>query len=351
MAATETSRLGPQTRRRHARARALAAAVVALASLGAAAAPPPATADEPDLVVGVTRYFGADRLETAIAVSQELYPVAGSASAVVLARADDFADALAGTPLAVAVNGPTLLTPTGALDHRTRAELGRVLPTGGTVHVLGGPTAVGEAVTDDLLDHGYAVERLAGTDRYDTAVMIAEALGAPDTVLIARGEAFPDAVAAGAAAAAADGAVLLTTDDASHPATDAYLARHNPTVRVAVGGPAARAYPGAEAVVGTHRWETARLVAERFFDRPTAIGIARSDAFPDALTGGVMAGNRGAPLLLTEPTRLSADAVAYLCGNVGTTTLVDVFGGRGAISSAVLATVAGRATGAGCPTG
>lgn len=47
----------------------------------------------------------------------------GTAGAVVLTRADQFPDALAGTPLAVALKAPLLLTGSDALDPRTEAEL------------------------------------------------------------------------------------------------------------------------------------------------------------------------------------------------------------------------------------
>ncbi|HEY0868836.1 MAG TPA: cell wall-binding repeat-containing protein, partial [Acidothermaceae bacterium] len=48
------------------------------------------------------RLFGADRFGTAIAASQAEFPTAHSAGAVVLARSDDYPDALVGTALAAA---------------------------------------------------------------------------------------------------------------------------------------------------------------------------------------------------------------------------------------------------------
>ena len=74
-----------------------------------------------------SRVSGADRQSTAVAVSSAAFP-GGSASAVVLARADAFADALAGGPLAAAKHAPLLLTSSGSLDAVTSAEILRVLP-------------------------------------------------------------------------------------------------------------------------------------------------------------------------------------------------------------------------------
>ena len=60
-------------------------------------------------VAPVTRLAGTDRIATAVAVSQNSFPT-GNAGAVVLARADDYPDALVGGPLAAAKNAPLLLT-------------------------------------------------------------------------------------------------------------------------------------------------------------------------------------------------------------------------------------------------
>ena len=61
------------------------------------------------------RLFGAGRVQTAVAVSQESFVDPGTATVAVLATEGNFADALAGTPLAVVANGPLLLTPAGQL--------------------------------------------------------------------------------------------------------------------------------------------------------------------------------------------------------------------------------------------
>jgi putative cell wall-binding protein len=81
----------------------------------------------------VTRLAGGDRVATAIAISQNTFPAAGSAKAVVLTAAYAFPDALAGAPLAAAKDGPVLLTDPGLLTRATLTEIERVAPTGSTV--------------------------------------------------------------------------------------------------------------------------------------------------------------------------------------------------------------------------
>jgi hypothetical protein len=126
-----------------------------------------------------SRVSGVDRQSTAVAVSSAAFP-GGSASAVVLARADDFADALAGGPLAAAKHAPLLLTSPGSLDAVTAAEIQRVLPKGGTVYLLGGPSALSDAVANAITAMGDVPTRVAGADRYSTAVAIAGVMGQPD---------------------------------------------------------------------------------------------------------------------------------------------------------------------------
>ena len=107
---------------------------------------------------------GATRVQTAVAIAQDRFPPDDSADAAVLARSDGYADAVAGTPLAAAVDGPVLLTPGEELHPDTAAELTRVLPAGATVYLLGGTGALGAEVEEQVRALGLTVRRLAGRD-------------------------------------------------------------------------------------------------------------------------------------------------------------------------------------------
>ena len=74
------------------------------------------------------------------------------------------------------------------------AEIERVLPDGGTVHLLGGPQALTSAVERALDDLGYRTPRFPGADRIQTAGMIARFVGASasDEVLLVRAAGNPD---------------------------------------------------------------------------------------------------------------------------------------------------------------
>ncbi|GAC1477105.1 MAG: hypothetical protein NVS1B12_11750 [Acidimicrobiales bacterium] len=302
-----------------------------LARSGSAAAAAPST----------VRLSGADRLGTAIAISNDLYPRAGSAGAVVLSRADGFADALAGTPLAAAKHAPLLLTPAGApLDAGVATEINRVLAPGATVYILGGTSAIASTV-DAQLSPTFRVVRLAGTDRFATAVAIADTgLANPATQLLATGRDFPDALSGGAAAASTGGAVLLTDGSVLPPATANYLAAH-PGTRWALGGPAAAAASGLSVtpIVGSDRYDTAVRTAQAFFSTPAVVGVASGQSFPDALGGGVHAAAHHAPLLLVAPDQVPAPVQSYLASIRAGAPSAFVYGGPSAVSDATVAAV------------
>lgn len=290
----------------------------------------------------VQRIFGQDAIDTSVAISQDLF-APGSAGAVVLARSDHFSDALAGGPLAAALDGSLLITPGGAshlaLDPRVRDEIARILPEGGTVYVLGGPLALASGIDDELVGLGYSVVRVQGATQYSTATAIADRLGNPTVVFLATGLHFADALSAVPAAVVAGGAILLTDGTQQAPETAAYLAAHPPATRYAIGGPlaAAGADPGAVAVYGQDLYATSAAVATRFFPAATAFGAATGLEFPDALSGGVFMSDpeHTGPVLLVSPTPPLPGLVAAYLITHPTITEGFLFGGPLAVSEAV----------------
>ena len=287
----------------------------------------------------VVRIAGSDRFLTAVATMNAEYPTDGSAGAVVLARADNYPDALVGTALAAAKNAPLLFVEGGALTAETQAGIVRVLPAHGTVYLLGGTTAIPESVATSLTNLGFTVMRYAGTDRYDTALKVAAALGSPSTVFLATGINFPDALSAGPAAANAHGVVLLTDGSTLPPAVKTYLTAHPGTV-YAVGGPAVAADPAATPLQGADRYATAAAVAAAIFSAPTSVGLASGETFPDALSGGAYQAHVGGPILLTAAASLPAATSSYLTGAKSTITSADIFGGTTALSASVQTAIA-----------
>ena len=218
---------------------------------------------------GVSRIGGADRFETAAAVSRYTFGP-GLASAYVATGAN-FPDALVGGAAAARAGSPVLLTRPGSLPPATQAELRRLAP--GRIVVLGGPNAVGDGVVAQLrgLATSGSVIRLAGVDRYATAAAISAAsfpAGVP-ALYVATGLAFPDALVAVPAAAKAGAALTLVPGSASVP----------PVIRKE----AARLRPGRLALLGGMAAMNERVT----FDLRVAIGDLAplpACAYKDVLT-------------------------------------------------------------------
>lgn len=281
----------------------------------------------------VARISGTSRVTTAVAASQAQFPDSRTNTAI-LARADNFADALAGTPLARARRAPILLTDPARLDGHTAEELKRVLEPGGTVLLLGGADALDPLIERQVRGLGFTVRRVSGADRFATATAVADELGDVRGVLLASGRSAADAVTAGAAAAHLGGVVLLTDGVGADRTTTAWLAAHRvPTW--AIGGAAALAHPDATPIVGRDRYDTSVRVAGTFFDDPADVGIVNGSAYADAIAGGALLAALDGPLLLS-----GADVPAvvgdHLCGSNRQVTLI---GGESVLPAAIEGTL------------
>ena len=323
------------------------------------------------------RVGGADRVDTALAAADWAFDAWRSpgrhATTAVLTRDDLYPDALTGTALAIQTGGPLLLTPSSVLDNGAATELSRILAPGSTVYLLGGPAALSPGIADSVKRLGFTPVRLGGADRYATAAAIANAISGthPRSVLLATGTNFPDALTAGVAAgqeryslrgtdAPGGGVVLLTNGPSMPAATLAYLKSVQPDTATlyAVGGPAATAmrsvtprWSARVSLVGADRFDTAaRLATSALFGngtsrRYTLAAITTGLNFPDAMSGGALAGSQDAPLLLSGATGLTPAENAILGG--GHLAGIVVVGGPAAVSNGTLSAAADTAFGQG----
>ena len=190
------------------------------------------------------------------------------------------------------------------------------------------------------------LQRLEGADRYGTAAEISrQTFPTPtETVFLATGEAFPDALSA-APAAGPTSPVLLTTRDSLPPSTVGEIDRLRPGRVVIIGGEMAvseavardaASLTGAtvDRISGGDRYGTAAAVAEQFFQPGLPlVYVASGERFPDAVAAGAAGARSGAPVLLVQQNavpRATTDALAAL----GPQRVV-VVGGELVISEAV----------------
>jgi putative cell wall-binding protein len=227
---------------------------------------------------------------------------------------------------------------------------------GGALETYGGKTL---NVDRDQLDitsvpGAFPHTRLAGADRYGTAVAISQSAFQPQSpgsaVTVASGANFPDALAAGPVAAAQGGPLLLVPQDGALPTTvSTELTRLKPSSVNIAGGTAAISslveseLPGFGAGTvfrraGQDRYETAaQLAGITNGGLGKTVFIATGASFPDALGGSAAAGRLGGALLLTDRLVLPAATASALSS--GNPTKVVILGGTAVIDPAILTQV------------
>lgn len=287
------------------------------------------------LLPQTARLAGADRIETALQISQAGFP--DGADTVLLARAEDFPDALAGAPLAYKKHAPILLTNSTTLPENVLTEIQRLNPR--QIILLGGTGAVSEEIGTEL-ESLYSVTRLGGANRYATAEQIAIELGMTGEAVVVNGDNFPDAISMSSIAAQYGVPILLTSVNNVPQETDQALRYHAVTGTVVVGGkgvvsqPIFEFLPNPFRLSGEDRYATAAKVLKAFPPRGGMAFVATGENFPDALTGGVLAAVNSTNLVLVSPTGLKLDERDVLQGWSGKKVLA--FGGSGVVSDSLL---------------
>jgi len=180
------------------------------------------------------RIAGDNRYATAARVSADTF--APGVPVVYVATGTGFPDALSGVAAAGSNGGPILLVGSDQIPSETAAELSRLRP--GRIVVLGGTGVVSNTVAAALVPYATSgVTRLAGADRYSTAVAITAAtFSGGSTVFIATGVNFPDALGGGPVAGGLPGPLLLVPGTSVPSSVANELRRLNPETVIILGG-------------------------------------------------------------------------------------------------------------------
>jgi putative cell wall-binding protein len=227
-------------------------------------------------------------------------------------------------------------------------ELKRLDP--GVVVIAGGAAAVAESVADAIASGlpDATVQRRWGNNRYDTAVALSQGAfaGPVDTVFVASGEDFPDALIAAPAAVAAGAPLLLVHRNGLHGSVAAEIGRLDPSTVIIVGGETAvplnvqaqleALAPSVRRVDGSNRYTIgANLAADQWPGGADTVYLARADLFPDALAAGPMTRLDNGPLLLVDVERIP-QVVRDELDRLNPTKIV-ILGGTSAVSPTVVA--------------
>lgn len=210
------------------------------------------------------------------------------------------------------------------------------------------PVQVKDSQTKGYVASSYlkrVTTRLSGPDRYATAVEISkEGWKQSDTVLIATGESFPDALSGTPLAAKHNAPLLLVNSSKSansagnNPAKNE-IKRLKAKKAIILGGKNAVSEQLEKEIVnlglavtrisGPDRYETSAKIAANLSSN-TAI-LATGVNYPDALSVAAYASKKGYPILLTQKDSIP-DVIKTSLANVSKTYVI---GGTGVISDKV----------------
>ncbi len=333
------------------------------------------------------RIGGENRYATSALVSQELEDLAGDTETVIIANGENFPDALAASSLTGA-SSPILLVTNDSVPSAVRDRLNRLSDTVLDVLVIGGESAVSAAVfaeIEEIMDESDVV-RIAGDNRYSTAVAVAEEIGLDAGVIaLVSGQNFPDAVTAGSWAAATGYPILLANGDGIPTETSAALEtaiEEDDSTRVIILGGASAVSSGAEEalielgfkpsnvtrVAGSDRYMTNLIWNVEHFDGEidaTAIGapavaccglglgkylndddrlalqghsvmFVSGENFADALTAAPLAADLGAHVVLVNPTSVGASALSLAAVGKSSAVVDNLLGVMASLSDGIL---------------
>lgn len=300
--------------------------------------------------------MGKTAIGTAAAIAHDAY--SQGSEGVIIATNAGFADALSASALAGLLDFPLLLTERQALSAETENEI-RFLSGGNPrfkAIIVGGKGAVSQEVEDRLhsiLGDLAGISRIGGSTQYDTSYLIYQ-YGTylettwSDTVIIANGERFEDALSISPYAAYSGSPLFITngsvlTEDFSEAVsgggfTNAVVVGGRAVVSDAVVSSLKNQF-GQTAVVrlsGSSAYDTSREIALWEVQQGMSLdgaGVATGLSYYDALAGSSLLGKAGSVLLLADPGR--TQTLTLLTAIQKDATHLRFFGGNGALPVSV----------------
>ena len=274
----------------------------------------------------VERLWGNYSYDTSLAITQKAFTESEYA---IVARCDDFADAMSATGLAGALNAPVLLSETDRLTPCIGEELTSLGVK--TVYLIGGEAALTPQVKNDIESLDIAVNRVAGYASWDTSVECAQTLKEVqkekgitpqlDAVIVATSYSFSDALSMSSFAYKYQVPIILETYD--HELTDEGLELledkdyFDSSDVYIPGGPAAVPTESVEGTLDSSHTFT-RIYGNTGYDTSNEVacylvkaGLLSADTVcvatgavsacgVDALSGSALAGKAGGVMLLVN---------------------------------------------------
>lgn len=337
--------------------------------------------NNPNSVNTPIKIAGDNRYETAAMISKDLRTSGSTVEPkdqIVIASAESLVDGLAAGPLAAQLNTSILLANKNEAPEATMAELKAALNIENTevgklktktVYIVGGDAVVGQSVVDQLENLGVTVKRLAGDNRNETSIAVANEMAKLNTTktpanmtkgFVVGATGIADAMSISSYAAQTKSPIIVSGFNSEVNADTLALTKGMNLTIIGGDGVVSNELQAqldenngntnkVERVKGNDRFQTNAAVINKFFNDSdstndaTKVFVAAdgykagNDKLVDALTAAPLAAQSKAPIVLATE-ELDKDQVEAL-QLVDTTANAKVVQVGGGILSSVIAKV------------
>ena len=274
--------------------------------------------------IPATRIAGRNRQLTAVEVSKTLFQ---KADTVIITSSDKMVDSLASSPYGVGKNAPTLLVEKDSIMDEVLQEIKRLNPS--KIIIAGGKLSVSEKVENQIKQLGIKQQRIAGHDRFETAVKLGEQVRANSTnkkeIILVNGFNNIDALTAGSLASKLNIPVLLTENGQLNETTKKAIKDWGIEKVTIIGGKTQVSETIEEKLqnsglkvdrlAGRTRVDTALEVAKAVNSDPDKVIFANKTAYPDTLLAPYLSNAEKAPIVLIDKDEASVSVKQYLRDN------------------------------------
>ncbi|MSA97999.1 leucine-rich repeat protein [Finegoldia sp. BIOML-A2] len=271
-----------------------------------------------------TRIAGRNRQLTAVELSKTLFK---KADTVILTSSNKMVDSLAASPRGIGINAPTLFVEKDSIMDEVLQEITRLNPS--KIIIAGGTDSISDEALNKLQQLGIKQQRIAGADRFETAVKLGEQIRSNSTnkkeIILVNGFNNIDALTAGSLASKLNIPILLTQSDQLNETTKKAIKEWGIEKVTIIGGKTQVSETitanlqnngiKTNRLAGRTRVETALEIAKTVNSTPDKVIFANKDAYADALLAPYLSKKEQAPIMLIDKGEASVSVKQYLRDN------------------------------------
>ena len=205
------------------------------------------------------------------------------------------------------------MTQKEALNSKTKAEIQRLGAK--KVYLIGGENSISKEIEQQLKSLNISIERISGSDRYKTSLLLAQKLNGIKNVsqiAVVNGvKGLADAISVGAAAAENNIPIILANEKSELQGADEFLNSLNIEKSYIIGGTASLSnnleskLKNPTRLSGSSRDETNSKIIDNFYKKDTLKnafvvknGIKNQNDLIDGLAVGPLGAKTGSPVIL-----------------------------------------------------